>query len=141
MNEQNNRYMKVRLFLAALTALTLSACADLGFGLDVDQSSYNPYIYGTSGYYGQPWGNIGLNWDYPLYGPPVPSRPPLIVGQPSVRPPMTPPAQSQRPGNNGVPTLTPGGQQRPGNGGLPSVELPSTPSVDGNGSNNAHRGR
>lgn len=60
--------MKIKLILSSLAAIALAACADLGFGVDLDSGVYDPYYYGN-GYYGYPWGNVGWDWDYPLYSP------------------------------------------------------------------------
>lgn len=116
--------MKTKIILSALAAIGLmTSCADLGFGVDIDSGGYTPYF---NGYYGSPWGNIGLNWDYPLYAPPAapprPVRPPAINGKPGpVKPPQQAPARPQQPApGNGVPSVSPGGQVRPGNGGRPS---------------------
>ena len=142
--------MKSKLFIASLLAMAMAACADLGFGVDVDSGyDYNPYYY-NGGYYGYPWGNLEWDWDYPLYNPPVqrPPRPPMIGGGPGPvipKPPQNQPPQNNppqvRPPMNGVPSTGPGGIQRPGNGGMPSAPVPNTAPVQNNGSNNANRGR
>lgn len=135
--------MKAKIILTAIAAIAVAACADLGFGVDVDSGVYNPYYYGN-GYYGSPWGNMGWDWDYPLYTPPVapPPRPPMIGGNPG---PALPPQNNNRPQirppMNGIPTTAPNGVQRPGNGGMPSAPVPSTPALNSGDSNNAQRGR
>lgn len=127
--------MKAKKILSALVAMALmSSCAELGFGIDVDSGDYSPYY---NGYYGSPWGNIGFNWDYPLYAPPGPPLPPRPV-----RPPQQAPSRPQQPPQgNGVPTTSPGGSVRPGNGGLPSANTPATQPDQIPVSNNARRGR
>ena len=88
--------MKKLLYIAlvALSLAGVAACADLGFGVDVDSSNVNPYWYGN-GYSGN------TNWNTPVwnYGPiynPVPPRPPLIgngpgsIGMPAPRPQPNP---------------------------------------------------
>lgn len=115
--------MKKIIYTAILGACVIAAtaCADLGFGVDVDSGpDFNPYWYGN-GYLGNTY------WDTPVwnYGPiyhPLPPRPPFINTNPG--PVLPPPQRPQRPpqvnpGVNGVPT-TVGGIQRPGNGGLPN---------------------
>lgn len=133
--------MKAKIIAGVLAALSMSACADLGFGVDVGDSYYDPYYY--NGIYGPAWGNGAWDWDYPLYnpGPAVPPpRPPLIGNNPGpvIRPNVRP---NVNPGINGVPTVTPGGMSRPGNGGLPSVQQPSALPAGNAESNNARRGR
>ncbi len=129
-----------RLFYIALAAISVAgvaACADLGFGVDVDSSDVSPYWYGN-GYLGGPYWKTPV-WNYgPIYDP-RPPRPPLppFIGDgpgpalPPSRPqePSRPPVINTNPGTNRVPT-TVGGIERPGNGGLPS-----------SGSNNSARGR
>ena len=142
--------MKSKLFIASLLAMAMAACADLGFGVDVDSGyDYNPYYY-NGGYYGYPWGNLGWDLDNPLYNPPVqrPPRPPMIGGGPGPvipKPPQNQPPQNNppqvRPPMNGVPYTVPGGIQRPGFGGMPSAPGPLSAPVQNNGSNNANRGR
>lgn len=111
--------------LAALSLAGVAACADLGFGVDVDSSNVNPYWYGN-GYLGNTYWNTPV-WNYgPIYNP-VPPRPPLIgngpgsIGMPAPRPQPNPSPRPPQvnPGVNGVPG-TVGGIQRPGNGGRPN---------------------
>ncbi|MDE6468223.1 MAG: hypothetical protein K2L28_04920 [Muribaculaceae bacterium] len=116
-----------KIYIAGAVGIALAgvaACADLGFGVDVDSGGVNPYWYGN-GYLG------GTYWDTPVwnYGPiynPLPPRPPLINnGIGPVRPPHRPqpaprpPQINVRPTINTIPT-TVGGMTRPGNGGLPN---------------------
>ncbi len=133
--------MKAKFLLIAIAAVAMAACADLGFGVDVDSGGVDPYFYG-GGYYGYPWGNVGLNWDYPLYAPPVapPPRPPMLGGPGPALPPQINNRPQVRPPMNGVPATGPSGQMRPGNGGMPSVTVPATPALSP-GNNNAQRGR
>ncbi|MDE6157325.1 MAG: hypothetical protein K2F78_04175, partial [Muribaculaceae bacterium] len=96
--------------LAVVALAGIAACADLGFGVDVDSSDVSPYWYGN-GYLGNTYWNTPV-WNYgPIYNP-RPPRPPLIgngpgsVGMP--RPPQQQPAPAPRPpqvnpGINGVP--------------------------------------
>lgn len=147
--------MKLKIIIATvISALTLSACADLGLGVDINSSGVSPYIYGNGPIYNGPWGGLGWSYDFPLR--PTPPRPPLIGGpaivnppqQPQVRPPMTPPANGNGSignNNNGVPTVGINGNQRPGNGGLPSAAVQTqTVNLQDVGqyiNNNAKRGR
>ena len=127
--------MKNKIYIAVITlasAVAVAACADLGFGVDVDSSGANPYWYGN-GYLGDTYWNTPV-WNYgPIYNP-MPPRPPLIgngpgsIGMPPAQPtrptPSRPPVINVNPGINGVPTQV-GGMQRPGNGGMPNP--PSIP--------------
>ncbi|MCM1067895.1 MAG: hypothetical protein NC418_10020 [Muribaculaceae bacterium] len=138
--------MKRTLYIALFAAAAaLTACADLGFGVDVDSEVGNPYWYGN-GYLGNTY------WDTPVwnYGPiyrPTPPRPPLIgngpgsIGMPSQpRPPQQapmPPQQAPGPVIN-VPSQV-GGIERPGNGGLPTARPTKLPQASTGGSNNARR--
>ena len=135
--------MKAKLLLIPVAAFLIAASADLGFGVDVDSGPYNPYYYGN-GYYGYPWGNVGWDWDYPLYSPPIarPPRPPMTgIGPGPARPPQNNNQPQVRPPMNGIPTTAPNGSMRPGNGGLPSVTVPSTPPRTPGSNNNSQRGR
>lgn len=112
--------------LIALSLAGIAACADLGFGVDVDSSDVNPYWYGN-GYLGNTYWNTPV-WNYgPIYNP-QPPRPPLIgngpgsIGMPQPpqqAPAPRPPQVNVNPGVIGVPGNV-GGIQRPGNGGRPN---------------------
>lgn len=143
--------MEARYILAAaVTAvLSLSSCADLGFGVDVDSGGVGTYWndYGPyGGLWGSPYWNYGPVYNGPLYNGPIygpPHRPPFIDTNPGpvIRPPQSrPPQINVNPGINTVPA-TVGGIARPGNGGLPSTPVPSTPaqSTSGGLDNNARR--
>ena len=128
------------LALAYLTAVAATACADLGFGVDVDSGGpYPAYYYGPDYYGGGPWGDVY----YPTYSP---GPPPLVGNGPGsvffpdytplrppshVRPPMTPPVNNGGGGGGSIPSgrpvfpSAPGGIERPGNNGqAPSVAPP-----------------
>lgn len=118
--------MKSRIYIALfalLSAIGIAACADLGFGVDVDSGGVSPYWYGN-GYLGDTYWNTPV-WNYgPVYNP-TPPRPPLIGNGPGSigipQPPSSPrpPMIDVNPGINGVPGSV-GGIQRPGNGGRPN---------------------
>ncbi len=123
---------KICYFLGIIAmALGMGSCADLGFGLDVDDG-YSPYYYGGPYYNGIYGSSPFYGYDFPYYN--VPPAPPVvgngpgsIVGPAPVRPkPESPrPPQNVGPSNPGasVPRplpSAPGGVSRPGNGGLPS---------------------
>lgn len=117
---------RLSLSLAILAALTLCGCADLGFGIDVDDDS--PYYYGTTyypGYAGWGWNGIPPVWDLGPVARPVP-RPPMINGGvgPELPPRPSGPVNTY-PGINRVPTSV-NGIARPGNGGLanPGAQTP-----------------
>lgn len=120
------RFNKATILLAALSiGASVSSCADLGFGLDVDDGSYSPYWYGSGGYYSGLYDSPFFNG--PLYSGPLytPTPPPVIgngpgsIGMPirPARPPQAPPINNG-PSNN-IPTFTPGVNtfDRPGNMG------------------------
>lgn len=124
--------MKTGYILAAAVtaALSMSSCADLGFGVDVDSGGIGPY-WNDYGPYGGPWNspywNYGPLYNGPIYNGPLyrpPVRPPFIDTNPG--PVIRPPQSNENPGFNRVPTSV-GGVSRPGNGGLPSTPIPSTP--------------
>jgi len=139
--------MKLKILAAAIAAIGLGACADLGFGVDVDSGYSDPYFYGNWPYYDGPWYGPRWSYDFPIYSPPA--RPPFIGGPG----PAYPPSRPQRPvrppmnvggsscGVTGVPT-TVGGRPRPGNGGLPSAPAQTRPSerpANGASNNNSRR--
>lgn len=117
--------------LGAALSVGLASCADLGFGIDLDDGYADPYFYGGGGPVYAPWDWSGF--DGPLYGPgwgyspgPVigvnpPPRPPRpVVRPPQINPTPTPPSN---PGPVFTPgTVNPGGMERPGNMGLPTGE-------------------
>lgn len=132
--------MKTKILLSLAAALSLTSCADLGYGVELD-SSYptDPYYYGNGfygpgfmgdGYYNSPYWNNPL-WNYgPAIAPVRPSRPPILnpgVGpalppsniKPAPERPSRPPQIDNNPGINGRPS-TPAGNERPGNMGLPN---------------------
>lgn len=114
--------MKTKYIIGAVVmlALSISSCADLGFGVDVDSGpgtywdSYGPY----GGPWGSPYWNFGPAYDGPIYGHPY--YPPFINTNPGPvilpskpRPPQSrPPQINVNPGINRVPTSV-GGIQRP----------------------------
>lgn len=102
--------MKLKaLLLTSMAAfgLSVTSCADLGFGVDVDSGGVTPYFYGNN-YFGPL--SVGASWNGgpvggPLWGTPAPA-PPLIgsgpgsIGvppQPVLRPQPTRPPQLQGP--------------------------------------------
>lgn len=127
--------MKKKIFAAllggTLLASALGACADLGFGIDVDDGYASPYWYGGGPVY-SPWDWGGFS--EPLYGPgwgigpsiglaPRPPRPPRPdVRPPQLNPPVVNPTPSRPTFSPG--TVNPGGMERPGNMGLPEGEVP-----------------
>ena len=56
--------MKLKILAAAIAAIGLGACADLGFGVDVDSGYSDPYFYGNWPYYDGPW--YGPRWSYEI---------------------------------------------------------------------------
>lgn len=85
-------YNKVYL---VIFALAMTACADLGFGVDVDSQGANPYWYGN-GYLGSNYWNTPV-WNYgPVYNP-RPTRPPYIVVTPPPAPTPQPAVRPQAP--------------------------------------------
>lgn len=123
--------MKAKIMIMAAAALALSACADLGFGVDLDSGGASPYFYGSDGPFyggwnGDPyWGMSLPSWGYfPSYRP---SRPPLVGNGPGsvwnpnpgpALPPNRPGTGAQRPHQATIPGA--GAGTRPGNGGLPT---------------------
>lgn len=110
------RHIKATITAAAILAVSIfTACADLGFGVDVDSDGPSPYFYGGTGpgwNYGPMYtnGTIWNNWGWG-YDPGwnnVPANPPFIGNGPgSVFP--------NRPSRPQRPIVAPG--NRPGNGG------------------------
>lgn len=127
--------------LAAVIALSagLAACADLGFGVDVDSAGTTPYFYGSTipgyGNWGPWYGDPAWTWwppggydPGPIYnpGPVIAPRPPRpsAPSLPSFRPPSS---VNTSPGINDLPT-TILGTERPGNlGRPPQQQLPDKP--------------
>lgn len=128
--------------LAAAFGLGAASCADLGFGVDVGSGGVDPYFYGNTYWNNDYWGSPGWSVNPGYYWQPSP--PPLIGNGPGsvwnprpsrpqpVRPPAQPPMQI-RPSGGGHVTGSPVIPDRPGNNGMPSV------TVGGDGS--GRRGR
>ena len=121
--------MKRDIFLFLAGALLLSACADLGFGVDYDSVGpyANPYWYGN-GYVGDVYWNTPV-WNYgPPYRP-VPPRPPFVDTNPGPAIPQRP-QRPQRP-ESGFPGIN--GISRPGNNGFPTpgqgTSKPAAPQI------------